>query len=207
MKRCLAFFGAFNPPTLAHLELARFALARTGREEAVFVPSKSAYIREDQGKDFAYADAQRLRMLRAAAESRPWMRVTDWELRQETQPRTYFTLCALRARGLEAALLMGSDKLKELSTGWRYVEDIVREFGIVCLARGEDDCEAIIAADPLLRRLSFGIQLLRTPETFRNVSSTAVRRCVAQIRALRRELGGMAPREILPLLEQDGFSP
>ena len=51
MKKALAFFGAFNPPTTAHLELARYALEQTGRESVVFVPSRSAYIREEQGKD------------------------------------------------------------------------------------------------------------------------------------------------------------
>lgn len=38
MSGALAFFGAFNPPTVAHLELARFALEQTGRERAIFVP-------------------------------------------------------------------------------------------------------------------------------------------------------------------------
>ena len=51
MKRVLAFFGAFNPPTVAHIELARFAMERTGRDGVVFVPSKSVYIRGEQGKD------------------------------------------------------------------------------------------------------------------------------------------------------------
>ena len=44
MKKNLAFFGAFNPPTLAHLDLAKFALDETGGEMAIFVPSKEAYI-------------------------------------------------------------------------------------------------------------------------------------------------------------------
>ena len=30
MKKALAFFGAFNPPTKAHLELARYAMEKTG---------------------------------------------------------------------------------------------------------------------------------------------------------------------------------
>ncbi len=200
MKKCLAFFGAFNPPTLAHLDLAKFALDETGREEAVFVPSKAAYIRGDQGKDYAYTDEQRLAMLLAAAENRPWMRVSDWEIRQETQPRTYVTLCALREQGIQAALLMGSDKLKELSTGWLYVEEIAREFGIVCLTRGQDDCRDTIQADPLLRRLKDHIQVLETPENLRDVSSTAVRQRVARIRALEEEIKAMTPEEILPLL-------
>ena len=89
MKKNLAFFGAFNPPTVAHLDLAKFALDQTSGEQVVFVPSKAVYIREEQGKDFAYTDQQRLAMLNAAAAMRPWMRVSDWETRQENQPRTY----------------------------------------------------------------------------------------------------------------------
>ena len=69
----LAFFGAFNPPTVAHLNLARFAMTATEAQQVIFVPSKAVYIRAEQGKDFAYTDAERLAMLRKAAESRPWM--------------------------------------------------------------------------------------------------------------------------------------
>ena len=200
MKKNLAFFGAFNPPTLAHLDLAKFALTQTGCEQVIFVPSKAAYIRQEQGKDFAYTDQQRLAMLNAAAAHRPWMRVSDWETRQESQPRTFVTLCALRDEGMEASLLLGSDKLKELSAGWLFVEDIAREFGIVCLARERDDCEAIIRDDSLLCRLAACIQVLETPDSFRNVSSTAVRRRVARMRALREEISAMTPAEIMPLL-------
>ena len=40
MKNVLAFFGAFNPPTRAHLELADFARRETGRDGVIFVPSR-----------------------------------------------------------------------------------------------------------------------------------------------------------------------
>ena len=114
MKKALAFFGAFNPPTTAHIELAHYAMEQTGRETVVFVPSRSAYIREEQGKDYAYSDRARLAMLRAAREKRPWMAVTDYELTLDHQPRSYETLCRLKEEGYDAALLMGSDKLAEL---------------------------------------------------------------------------------------------
>ena len=103
----LAFCGAFNPPTRAHLELSELALRETGREAVVFVPSKSRYIAEDQGKDYAFSDGQRLAMLRACAETRPWMRVWDGEIRAPRQPRTYETLCRLREEGVDPALLLG----------------------------------------------------------------------------------------------------
>ena len=83
MEKALAFFGAFNPPTAAHLRLAEHAMRQAGREVTVFVPSQTVYIRDAQGKDYAFPDEARLRMLRAAAAVRPWMRVCDWEMRQK----------------------------------------------------------------------------------------------------------------------------
>ena len=193
MTKALAFFGAFNPPTAAHLGLAEFALRQTGREQAVFVPSKSVYIRDEQGKDFAYSDARRLRMLEKAAQTRPWMKVSDWEMRQPRQPRSYETLCHLREEGVQASLLFGSDKLPELEHGWLHVREIAEEFGIVCLTRGADKCRRMIEEDPYLKTLSPHITVLDTPEETRGISST-------QVRMLVRELGELVPGEILPYL-------
>ena len=200
MKRVLAFFGAFNPPTIAHIEAARLAMEATGREGVVYVPSKAVYIRDEQEKDFAYSDRQRLEMLRRAADSRPWMAVSDWELRQKTQPRTYDTLCHLRDEGYAPALLIDSDKLPELEHGWRHVEDIAREFGFVCNGRGKDECEAMIREDPYLSTLSDFIEVVRASDRLRGVSSTGVRRRLAKIRALEREVRALVPNEVLPLL-------
>ena len=196
----LAFFGAFNPPTAAHLELARFALEAEGAEQVIFVPSKAVYIRGEQGKDFAYTDGERLAMLRKAAESRPWMTVCDWEIRQDHQPRTYETLRRLLEEGRPAKLLMGSDKLPELEHGWLHVPEIVQEFGIVCLTRGGDDCEQMIRRDPFLSTLADGIRVLETPEKTRGVSSTEVRGRIREIRRIEKELEEMVPPEIRPML-------
>ena len=193
MIQALAFFGAFNPPTAAHLGLAEFALRETGREQVIFVPSKSVYIRDEQGKDFAYSDAQRLSMLEKAAETRPWMKVFDWEMRQPRQPRSYETLCQLRREGIQASLLFGSDKLPELEHGWLHVREIAEEFGIVCLTRGADECRRMIEEDPYLKTLSPLIIILDTPAETRGISST-------QVRMLVRELGELVPGEILPYI-------
>lgn len=200
MRRVLAFFGAFNPPTAAHVGLARFAMLQTGREGVVFVPSKSAYIEGEQGKDFAYGDGERLEMLRAAAASRPWMAVEDWEMRRPSQPRTFETLTHLRDSGLEPTLLLGSDKLPELEHIWLHVEDIATRFGFVCLSRGGDACRRMIDQDPYLRALAPYIRVVETPPEFRDVSSSAVRRRIAEARRLREEIAELVPQEILPLL-------
>ena len=200
MKQALAFFGAFNPPTVAHLGLAEMALRLSGREKALFVPSQSVYIEQNQGKDFAYSDEARLAMLRAAAKSRPWMEVIDWELSQPRQPRTYRTLCHLKEEGWQAALLIGSDKLAEMERGWLHVPEIAAEFGIVCLSRGQDDCKRLLRENAFFAKLAPHIQVIDSPESTRNVSSTQVRKRVFQIKELEKELRTLVPEEILPLL-------
>ena len=197
MKRVLAFFGAFNPPTRAHLDLAEFARQATGREGVLFVPSRSDYIRNEQGKDFAFSDGERLNMLRTLSRTRPWMEVTDAELRMASQPRTYTTLCALRDAGWDPALLIGSDKLAELESAWLHVPEIAREFGIVCMARGKDACETMIHESPFLTAIADRIQIVETPLEYRDMSSTAARR---DLRLLWESVGRvrvMVPDELL----------
>ena len=198
----LAFFGAFNPPTLAHLSLARFAMEQTGGKRVYFVPSKVEYIREEQEKAGAYGDAERLKMLRAAMRERPWMEVCDWEIGSARQPRTYETLCRFRENGHMPALLLGSDKLDELDR-WFRVEDIAREFGIVCLTRGGDERARLTRENAFLRRMAPHILVLEAPTETRRISSTAVRERIAKIRKLEKEIADMVPPEILPYLRRE----
>ncbi|MBR0463624.1 MAG: nicotinate (nicotinamide) nucleotide adenylyltransferase [Clostridia bacterium] len=192
----LAFFGAFNPPTRAHLELAQFAMKKTGAEKVVFVPSKETYISGEQGKDFAYADDERLAMLRACAASRPWMAVTDWEISQPNQPYTYETLSHLRRdEGMTCALLIGSDKLDMLDRWW-HINDLAREFGIVCLVRGTDDCKKAIESSEGLSALAPWIRVVETPAETRSISSTAARQTVDRIRDFAAELTLIVPEEV-----------
>ena len=199
MRRALAFFGAFNPPTNAHLELARYALEKTGLETVIFVPSRSSYIRGEQGKDYAWPDRERLAMLQAAAKTRPWMEVTGWEMEQDHQPRTYETLLELKAEGVNAALLIGSDKLAELGSKWQYVKEIAEEFGIVCLERGGDDCGEIIRASEFLTQLKDRIRVLKTPEETKGISSTQVRKRITNGESPE----GLVPPEILAMLVRE----
>jgi len=177
--RALVFGGAFNPPTAAHIGTAGFARDYLNYDCVVFVPSKQTYIREDQGKEFAFSDTARLDMLRKIAADHGWMQVSDHEIRQPEQPRTYATLCWLRGQGLTPKLLMGSDKLKELESGWRFVPEICREFGIAVMTRNGDPVREIIQTDHFLSGISAYLEWIPTPDTWQRMSSTAVRRAMA----------------------------
>ena len=197
MTRVLAFFGAFNPPTRAHLAVARAAMEQSGAQGVLFVPSKSDYIKNAQRKDFAFTDEERLRLLKRLAAERDWMSVTDIEIRSEKQPRTFETLRRLKEMGYEPRLLIGSDNLKDMSGKWRFVDEILSEFGVVCAARGGDDCESIIAQSSCLSVRRDKIQIIAAPEDLRSVSSSLVREKLAQMIELRRGLAALVPEEIL----------
>lgn len=176
MIKALAVGGAFNPPTAAHIELAEYAMKARGAEKVIFIPSKMSYVVNDQKKNFSFSDQDRLLMLEKIAFHRPWMDICPYEIEADHQPRTYETLCRLREDGYELQLLFGSDKLKELETGWMYVDRICREFGIVCLSRGNEKASEIIRNDAYLDSLKSYITCLKTPDRYHDISSTEARR-------------------------------
>ena len=167
----------------------------------MFIPSKMTYIRDIQKKDYAFTDEQRLAMLHRIAADHPWMKVTDYELTRTNQPRTYETLCMLWQGGYTPSLLIGSDKLPELEHGWKYVEEIVHEFGIVVMSRNHEDCRRMIENDPYLSSLRSGITIVDSPEAYQDVSSSAVREQILQIREARERIEQMVPAELDGLKE------
>lgn len=194
MARSLAFFGAFNPPTRAHIDLAEVAREAVSAEDVIFVPSKSVYIRDEQKKSFVFSDEDRIEMLKRITADRPKARWTDIEMKQAEQPRTYHTLCMLRDQGEDPALLIGADKLPELEHLWCYVREMADEFGIVCMDRGDMDCESIIRESPFLSSLH--LQVVHVPDIYRNVSSTRIRECLFQLSCLKNELLELLPPEL-----------
>lgn len=198
MQQSLAFFGAFNPPTRAHIDLAEFAMAASGKEKVIFVPSKVEYIRDEQKKDYAFSDSDRLEMLNKIARTHSWMCYTDIEIRQKKQPRTYETLCMLREAGESPSLLVGADKLIELETKWKFVPEIASEFGIVCMDRGGVDCAEMIEKSRFLQSLN--LTVIKVPDAYRDISSSRVRVKLAQLEELRGELRLLLPPELDSLI-------
>ena len=194
MSRTLAFFGAFNPPTRAHIDLAEITLQATEARDVLFVPSKSTYITFDQNKSFAFSDQDRIDMLRQIAQNRSWMRYTDIEMRQKEQPKTYKTLCMLRDLGEEPSLLLGADKLQELEHLWKNIPEIAEEFGIVCMDRGEINCEEVIRNSPFLTSLHMTV--IHVPPVYKDFSSTLVRDSLTQLYSLQQTLQYLLPPEL-----------
>ena len=199
--KALIYGGAFNPPTIAHIELADFARRAAGFDKVIFVPSKMRYITEDQKKSFAFDDETRLAMLRDCAKYHEWMEVSDFEIMAEEQPRTYITMTHLEEQGYLCKLLFGSDKLPELSGGWKYVDELCRHFGICCMVRNNEPVEEMIASDPFLSSYADCIEIIHTPADYQEVSSSIVRELYTKIKELEGQMYPMVPEAIRHYLD------
>lgn len=176
--KALFFGGAFNPPTVAHLEGSNAARIALHAEKVIFVPAKSHYILQTEEKEFSFSDAARLAMLTALAKTRPWMVVSALELEAKSQPRTYDSMQMLAKQGYDLTLVIGSDWLSGLEKKWRHVPEIARTFGIAVLSRNSVDSEAIVNADSYLRTLKPYLTFIETPETNQNLSSSIIRKAL-----------------------------
>ena len=198
--KALLFGGAFNPVTRAHVELAQLALEKTGRECVIFLPSQSHYIEKDEQKNYALSEKQRLYLLKKCQESRPWMKVSHYDLDQESQPRTYQSLQAMKKEGYDCTLLMGDDQFLKMESTWLYGENIAKEFGIVCLEREKKVLEEV-KKHPFLMKLMPYVQVIVSPGWSRTVSSSQVRFWLQDIDSYKEELEKVLPFSLAVLQE------
>ncbi len=194
----LLYGGAFNPPTKAHIFLSKYACDATKSEGVIFMPSKISYIKGVEGKNFAFSDEERISMLTKIADGKSWMKVSSYELNLTAfQPRTYETLNHLKnEENINCKLLFGSDWLPDLKTKWLHIPEIAKEYGIVCMERGNDIVSDFIKNDDYLKSLAPYIEIIKTPDEFKFTSSTQAREKFSEMKRNHSELEKIVPDEL-----------
>ena len=144
MERVGLLGGSFNPIHLAHVHLAREALAGGHVDEVVFLPTGNP---PHKGAELAGRQA-RYEMTCLAVEGEANMSVSREEIDRQGVIYTVDTLRALGNRMPDARFvyLIGADTLLLLPT-WREIGTVITLCGfLVCMRPGEDDAAAREAA-------------------------------------------------------------
>lgn len=190
--------GAFNPPHIGHLVLAQEAAAQLELRSVHLVPTGRAphkEIADDPGM------ATRLELTGLAAAQNELLHVDDYEIeRARTEDARSFTVTTLEhlsKRTDDLVLLMGADVAAHLDE-WHQPERVL-ELARVAIASRPGT--AIDEAEATLDRLGAGdrAEVVRMPEL--GVSSTRIRRRVAQERPIRY----LVPDAVLELIEAEGL--
>lgn len=203
-QKILVFCGAFNPPTVAHLHAAQLAMKSTNADALVWVPSKTDYVTHVQGKSILLGDKAKSDALAAMlyTETGAWRSgcenqyISQYELKAIVQPKTIETLRHFQEEypNCQFRLLVGSDKLPELETGWVNSEELLDSFGIVVLQRNSDDVQGIIGNTPFLSRHKKDIEVVSPGILEQSLSATMVRDNIQKIRAMIAETQKMVPQ-------------
>uniref|UniRef100_A0A1B6IT44 Nicotinamide-nucleotide adenylyltransferase n=2 Tax=Homalodisca liturata TaxID=320908 RepID=A0A1B6IT44_9HEMI len=93
IKVVLLVVGSFNPPTIMHLrmlEIARDYLDRTGQYKVI--GGVMSPVHDKYGKKDLACSLDRCEMLRLALNSSSWIRMSEWESRQDHWTRTRLVL-------------------------------------------------------------------------------------------------------------------
>jgi nicotinate-nucleotide adenylyltransferase len=193
VKRVGLLGGAFNPPHLAHLKLARLALGHLGLDELRFMPSALSPHKPTPG---AITDAQRLALLEAAVEGfDPRARIEPFELDRGGTSYTAETLGVLAGREPDAAwiLVLGSDQLPGLPH-WHRAAEVFRLASIAVAERPGQPIE-LPAGLPLLPVPHWSGspgELVRLPSTELDLASSSLRDDLSHDRATEGLPGAVA---------------
>lgn len=116
------FGGAFDPPHLGHLTIARQLLQQKLTDEVWFLPARRHAFAKALSPDF-----DRLAMLQLLLE--PAMRIETYELDHDEVSYTYRTLKALQKQHPEHrfSFIIGSDNIKNFDK-WDHFEELKEEF-------------------------------------------------------------------------------
>jgi len=173
MKRVGLLGGAFNPPHLGHLKLARLAWDTLALDELRFVPTARSPHKPTAGP----GPEPRLRLLEAALEGTPF-RIEPLEVHRGGTSYTVDTLETLSLREPDCAwiLVLGMDQAAGLP-GWRRLERIWELASVAAALRLGEEAGIPSHLTPRLRSAWNGSPgtLVRLPGTELELSSTRLR--------------------------------
>ncbi|HHZ11177.1 MAG TPA: nicotinate-nicotinamide nucleotide adenylyltransferase [Acholeplasmataceae bacterium] len=161
----ILYGGSFNPPTLAHYQIAEYLLEKFPEAELHFLPANNFY-EKDNLKDFR----ERFEMLEILCRRLgPRAKVNGFEGGLDRYYGTWYTLKHFP----DAWFVIGADNLVNLPT-WINYPAVVRENRFLVIPRPAVDIEEAFLANPMLseNRQNFHV-LTDFPET--GISSTLYR--------------------------------
>lgn len=187
-KIIAVFGGAFNPPTVAHINLAKQILQKIDNiEKVVFVPVSTKY-----NKSGLATDEDRFSMLKTICKDEEKLDVSSIELSSDRQLYTIETLQKIKEQypDKKVYFVLGTDNLKELET-WYEFEEILKNFKVLVLERDNDNMEDIIKNSKVLKQYQNSFIKIENINKI-DMSSSYIRERIKSGQLIK----GMVPEEI-----------
>ena len=171
MKKIGFFGGAFNPPTNAHIELAKKAISECKLDKVVFMPMGDWY--EKAGMASA---KDRYNMLKLISSDN--LEVSDLEIRQNQKMHAIdaFRMIDKVYPDVDRYFIMGADNFVSILE-WKESTELIKNYKYIVFERKDIDLKKYIDENEEIRNHKQSITIIKN-ETHINFSSSRFRNCI-----------------------------
>lgn len=162
------FGGSFNPPTNAHINLAKKVLENCKLDKVIFVPMGDSY----EKKGLAKAK-DRYNMLEIACHKEAKLEVSDLEIRENRKMHAIdaFRLIERVYPNSKNYFIIGADNFINL-LNWKDSEELIKRYKYIVLEREDIDIRKYIEKN--LKEQAKNIVIVENEE-YKNTSSSSFR--------------------------------
>lgn len=194
--------GTFNPPTNAHIKLARTAYRVLMADMVLLVPAKQDYMRQwknYQNSDIL-SDTLRMDMLHAIEED--WLKIETCEMDGVVSGSSFDTLNFIREKYQtdDIFFVIGSDKLDEIPR-WSHSDKLLQQNRFLVLRRNEDNVEQMICSNKFLHMNKDAFMCYTADDESNSISSTEIRNMLAA-ESDPEKIRKLVPDKVFKLLMQ-----
>jgi len=175
MKRYGFFGGSFNPPTYAHLEIAKLSLINIELDKVFFVPVGNNYKKPDM-----IEENLRYKMLKLICEGEKNIEVESLELNQDKALNTIqaFRKIKNKYKTSENYYIMGADNFVKLPT-WDNAEELISNYKFIVFQRKGAELEKLLNNNELVKKYIKNVKILNIKENL-DCSSGIIRNIIKQ---------------------------
>jgi len=147
----VVFGGSFNPPTIAHYQIAKYVKNQLFCKQFFFLPVGNQYPKKN-----LVDSVHRVKMLNLVCQHLDDTAVCQLETHCKQVLTTFETLTLLKKQypNEEIAFVLGADNLKQLKS-WIQFEKLITNFKLIVFKRNDLDVEEIIQTEFLKQKQQF----------------------------------------------------
>lgn len=171
VKKLGFFGGSFNPPTHAHINIAKMSIEKFNLDAVYFVPVGNLY-----NKPSLIDENYRYKMLKLICDDK--IKVENIELGRKEPLNTLqaFELIEQKYKNTENYYIMGADNFEKLPT-WKNAKELIENYKYIIFERNGSNSKSLIDTQELLKQNRDNFNFLNV-EQYSNVSSGIIRELI-----------------------------
>ena len=167
------FGGSFNPPTYAHLEIAKMSIEELNLDKVYFVPVGNSY-KKPELVDENY----RYQMLKIISKNSNNIDVENIELNKNESISAIqaFKMIEKKYEGAEIYFIMGADNFTKIQT-WVNAEELITKYNYIVFNRHSLNLEDFISKNSILQKNKKKYKIIQLKEN-KDTNSSIIRRLI-----------------------------